>query len=163
MTEPDAAPPPSDDVPIKQDFSRRQAKPIPFRVDDRVYRAPARLHPAALADIGKIYASLSEVDLDRLQPAQLDTVMEAFAGLIEAIVRGEGGKHLADRLRGKAEPGLDLVEQAIPIVNWLLEEYGYRPSLPSLLLPAGMTAPETAGQTDDTSSTDGASPATSTT
>ncbi len=59
------------------------------------------------------------------------------------------------------KPGLkpiDLMNQGIPVLFFLLEKYGLRPTVPSSPSPAGSTDGATSTPSAGTSSTDGASP-----
>jgi hypothetical protein len=78
-------------------------------------------------------------------------------------VDADGDIVMVDDERGVyPKPGLrpiDLMRQGIPVLFYLLEQYGLRPTVPSSPLPAGSTDGATSTPSAGTSSTDGVSPA----
>jgi hypothetical protein len=134
-------------------------EPKRFRIDEDVFQAPAIISPIALKKLSALHASLGDVgaltnDLDRT----LDIVGDLFGLLLP----GPSGGRFKERLLSEEEP-IDLQRQALPALYWLLEEYGMRPTQPSSASPSGSTDGPMDTPSGGTSSTDGASPETSTT
>jgi len=68
-------------------------------------------------------------------------------------VPGADGEEIQYRITQSEDDPIDLRDEAMPCFFWLMERYGLRPTQPSSASPNGSNTP-----TDDTSSTDGASP-----
>jgi hypothetical protein len=162
MTSPDAA-----GIPVEpeiKDFTIRR-EPIRFRVDDDEFAAPPLIGGFMMRKLGALHAQLGDAadDAERL--------MGIVADMFRALIPGPGGKRFAERLLSDGNPGdseasppippsppvIGLMDQAIPIIYWLLERYGLRPTQPSSPSPTGSTDGQTDIQSDGTSSTAGAS------
>jgi len=151
MTDPDAA-----DAPIK-DFTIKR-EPHRFRIDDDVFAAPAIISPVALRKLAGVHAQLGELG-GVTDEDSVGRMIGAVAGVMRILLPGASGERFAERLAGESEFPIDLQQQALPVMYWLLERYGLgRPTLPSSDSPAGSTALTTGGPSDGTSSMDGASP-----
>lgn len=144
-------------------------EPITFTCDGREYRAPRTINPlnlkAMLAAVGAVNFEDREYLVEHFED-----IVPLMQSVLKALVPGPGGQHLADRLgapvRGEdeyeADPTLprplDLLNQALPIMSYVLEELGLRPTVPSSVSSDGSMADTTATQNGGTSSTDGLSP-----
>lgn len=126
-----------------RDFTIRRP-PIQFRIDDDVFSAPAIISAitlkriagqrSALADLGKIS------DLD---DAALGVLFRKLGDVFKTLIPGPSGQLFAARLlvgiddADNAEPDdnallpIDLMQQALPVLYYLLERYGLRPTTPS--------------------------------
>src|SRR6186997_2705101 len=103
MTDPDAA-----DAPIK-DFTIKR-EPHRFRIDDDVFSAPAIISPVALRKLAGVHAQLG--DLGRM--------IGAVAGVMRILLPGASGERFAERLAGESDFPIDLQQQALPVMYWLL-------------------------------------------
>jgi hypothetical protein len=160
MTSPAASP--------ARDFSK-PIEPITFTCDGVTYRAPRVLNPVNLK---RVVAAISQVDLTNEASllANFDQVAPILAEVLKALIPGQGGEHLATRLLAQslgfdemeADPDavrpLDLLGQALPIMVYVIEELGLRPTTPPSPLSDGSMAGTTDTPSDGTSSTAGASP-----
>lgn len=160
MTSPAASP--------VRDFTR-SVEPITFTCDGETYRAPRTINPLNLK---AIVASISGINLEdqRYLAENFDQVAPIMAEVLKALVPGKGGQRLADRMLAPVhsedeyaeDPDLlrplDLITQAIPIMTYVLEELGFRPTTPSSDSSDGSMAAVTDIPNDGTSSMAGASP-----
>ncbi len=131
------------------------APPHRFRVDGDVFRAPGRLSPVALKKIAGLHASLG--DMGSLSN-DVGRAIEIVGDLFEVLLPGESGTRFKARLNSEEE-AIDLNQQAIPILYWLLEQYGLRPTEPSSPSPVGSTDGQMDTPNGGISSTDGVWPA----
>ena len=159
MTSPAASP--------VRDFTK-SVEPITFTCDGREYRAPRTINPLNLK---AMLSAISSVNFDDRQylMEHFDEIVPLMQEILKALVPGPGGQHLADRLGApvlgedeyEADPTLlrplDLLDQALPIMSYVLEELGLRPTVPSLASLDGSMADTTGTPSDGTSSTDGQS------
>jgi hypothetical protein len=174
MTNPAAAPLQVDDQGVR-DFTMRRP-PVVFRIDDDVFHAPNVIAPVKLRALA---AAAGSIDMSTLTEQSGDDEFRALiarlGSLFATLIGGKDGKLFADRMASEGlkagderEDGtlveqddplpIDLISQVIPVLWFLLESYGMRPTVPPSPSPTGSMdgAPVTVG--DGTSSTDGASP-----
>lgn len=132
-------------------------KPIRFRIDDDLFEAPGILSIITLRRIATLYREVAPklTNLTR-DDAEIAERLDAIAGLFRTLIPGASGERFAERLTSETEP-IDLMRQAMPILHYLLERYGLRPTQPSSGSANGSTT-----LNGDMSSTDGASPEVST-
>lgn len=145
------------------DFTDPTRRPKAFVLDGETFTAPAKLSAKTLRKIAALrgdFGSLrAEDDIDKI----FDVVSRVYA----LFLPGDDGRRFLARLNADAEEDpdvvpIDLMAEAVPILYWLLEQYGLRPTKPSPASPAGLTDDPMATLNDGTSSTDGASPSEST-
>ena len=112
-----------DDTVDVRDFSVRR-RTLVFRVDetDDVYTAEATVTTPVLQELVR-QAQQFGGDLD---VATLDAKIDGLTEIIVTVLTDDCKKRFRD-----AAPRLDVVEQLIPIIMWLLESYGMRPTQPS--------------------------------
>ena len=171
MTAPDAA------EPEVRDFTIRR-EPIRFRVDDDEFAAPPIIGGFMMRKLGVLHAQLGDITaLIGTDEDAVERLMTLVADMFTALIPGAGGRRFAQRLLSDGNPGdpeadppvsasppvISLMDQAMPIMYWLLERYGLRPTVPSSTSPDGSTDGQTDTPSDGTSSTDGASSGASTT
>lgn len=176
MTSPDAAAPatlPPLDANGVPDFTvHRQS--ITFRVDDDVFQAPPTIGGFQLRKLGELHGEFSTITDFLSESARLITIV---AEIMKVLIPGPQGRLFAARMMSDGNPGdpeadppvppspkpIGLMDQAMPIMYFMLEKYGLRPTVPSLPSAPGSTDGQTDGRSDGTSSTAGASAAESTT
>jgi hypothetical protein len=129
-------------------------QPKRFRIDEDVFSAPAIISPIAMKKLAALHASLGDIGA---LGNDLDRAIEIVSDLFTVLLPGPSGARFKERLLSETEP-IDLNQQAIPALYWLLEEYGMRPTQPSSPSPDGSTDGQTDTPNDGISSTDGASP-----
>lgn len=114
--------------PIK-DFSVT-AEPKTWTMDGDTFIAPPTIPPMVLADIAESASALTNVAENDLRGR-----LEAVANLFDMLLTPETAPRFRERLTAKkaatAADTIDLNKQAIPVLYWLLEEYGLRPTEPS--------------------------------
>lgn len=138
----------------RPDFSLPD-QPKPFRVDDDIFVAPARLGPATFMQMAEIMPKLAGARAGGNDAEAIRTLLPVFGEVFTAILGPDEGTRFEARLNSPTLP-IDLFKQAMPILFWLLEEYGLRPTVPSSGSPTGSTATGEDSPSGDTSSTDGA-------
>ncbi len=146
--------------------------PVRFRIDPDTFDAPAILSPVALKKAAGLHAELGGADLT----TDLDRTIRLVADIFAVFLPGSAGDRFRARLltegrdadpnaeppRLEADPPpIDLTRQALPVLYWLLEQYGMRPTGPSSPSPNGSTDGQMDTLNGGTSSTAGVSPATS--
>lgn len=120
-----------------------------FRVDDDVFEAPPILPPVTLIKVTTLHTTLSDATSD------IENRLRKIAEMFRLLLPGQSGQRFAERLMSDTEP-IDITRQALPILHWLLECYGMRPTEPS---SASLNGSSTGGiPNGGTSSTAGASP-----
>ncbi len=149
MTEPDQG---------IRDFTIHR-EPKQFRIDNDTFKAPAIISPVALQKIQAMYAKIG--DLAGIGN-DIDKTLSILGQIFAILLPGTSGARFKERLLSEEEP-LDLNGQVIPVLYWLLEQYGMRPTQPSSPSPDGSTDGQTDTPNDGTSSTAGPSPTESTT
>lgn len=129
-------------------------EPKRFRVhrDGDVFEAPPVLGPAALLDLVGVLKKMGNLGALAASPESAETAIKAIGDVFEGILDEESGPKFAALLTSRTRP-IDLRRQLMPILRWLLEEYGLRPTTASSNSSSAST-PTDAG----TSSTDGLLP-----
>lgn len=109
-----------------RDFSLQgdEAEPKTFTVGKDEFVAPPVIPPVLLGDLAA--ASQGFGDLKGDVPAQLEKV----ASIFDLLLTPETAPRFRERLLSRTEP-IDLNRQALPIMHWLMEVYGLRPTEPS--------------------------------
>ena len=172
MTSPDAAvpsPSPPLDANGLPDFTVRREFHS-FRVDDDVFTAPGTIGGYQIRKIGQLH---SEFALITDFAGETDHMIFLVSEMFKVLLPGADGRLFAERMMSDGDPGDPFtvaagvwvlgMDQAIPILYFLLERYGLRPTVPSSPSLSGSTAGLTDGPSDGTSSTAGASLAASST
>lgn len=150
--------------------------PHRFRVDDDVFSAPSLIGGYTLRKLAVMHAQLADLTSGAGDP-DTDRLIGLMADMFRALMPGPSGELFAARLMSDGDPGdpeadpprpaspapIDLMKQAMPILYFLLECYGLRPTVPSSPSPTGSTDGATDTQSVGTPSMDGASPEDSTT
>ena len=132
-------------------------EPKRFRVAPDVFEAPAVIPAKTLRRFAAMAEGLATAGED------FDSLIDSIAEAMKAILPGEPGEKFALRLLSDGAPGspapIDLKRQVVPILHWLLEQYGLRPTQPSSASADGSTDGTAAETTpnDGTDSTAGPS------
>jgi len=125
-------------------------KPKPFRIGplpDDVFEAPPIIAPVTLVNLPNLMRQLGGIGAIK-DADDAKQVMEGVKSVFRELLTTESGERFTARLDSKDRP-VDLMRQIIPIVQWMLEVYGLRPTQVSSSSPESSEA-------DGTSSTDGA-------
>jgi hypothetical protein len=165
MTQPDAAGDslyPAQPVPGKtMDFTLKR-EPHTFTIDDDTFFVPQILAVYNLRRVAATIGSLGEFGNLAAGTADPSKIEETLAGLSEiflALIPGASGERFVARLNSRGLEGdptpIDLMRQAIPVLFFLLECYGLRPTKASST--AAPSSSDASTQNDGTSSTDGPS------
>jgi hypothetical protein len=140
--------------------------PKPFRIDPDDFEAPPLLAPMVLRNLGRLHTELGD-------QADIEKTLTLVSDMFAMVLPGPSGERFRARLltesraadpetgRPADPPPIDLVRQALPVLYWLLEEYGIRPTEPSSPSPNGSTDGAQDTPSGGISSTDGASAETS--
>ncbi len=161
-----------------RDFTVRRPT-IEFRIGDDVFHAPNVIAATKLKAMASAVQGLDTADAGALLQSGngLDELVLRIAGLFRTLIGGADGRRFADRLlslgRSAGDEGtnidgtpippvddpepIDLLTQALPVLWFLMESYGLRPTVPSVPLPTGSTDGVQDSLSDGTPSTDGAS------
>jgi hypothetical protein len=132
---------PADGAPVK-DFSRAR-KQLKFRIDTDEFEAAKALPGKTLARFAARFNDIENVALDK----QLD----AFTDALSMVLLPESDARFQKRLDDLENP-IEL-DQASDVIQWLLEQYGLRPTEPSSDSSSGLPS-----LASGTSSTDAAQP-----
>lgn len=175
MTAPDAAGP---DAPPGRQFDANgvpdftiKREPHRFRVDDDVFIAPPLIGGFMMRKLGVMHTQLAELTSGAAGEVDVTGLMTLMGEMFQALMPGPHGKLFAARLLSDGNPGdpeadppvppsppvIDLMKQAMPILYFLLECYGLRPTVPSSPSPTGSMDGATDIPSVGTSSTDGVS------
>ncbi|MGH9857912.1 MAG: hypothetical protein ACRD4B_08720 [Acidobacteriota bacterium] len=100
-------------------------EPITFKVGPDVFTA----HPIlATVIIGELVTVVK--DMETMEGDQIGIQLSAVGDLFKLMLTDDCADRFVERLSSRDEP-LDLKQQVIPIMFWLMEEYGLRPTEPS--------------------------------
>lgn len=125
--------------------------PKQFRVhrDGEVFEAPAVLGPAQMVELVGVLKTMGSLAGGATDPDSAQAALKAIGDVFTGILTADSGPKFAALLIDRTRP-IDLKRQLMPILQWLLEEYGLRPTTAS---PASSntSTPTDAG----TNSTDG--------
>lgn len=136
-------PPGEEEVEIK-DFTIRK-KTIPFRIDNDVFHATAILSIPMMQNLVRVSRDLGEM--------MKNDDYSAMEMLFTELLLPPHGERFAQRLKSKDVDAIDVKRQVLPIMHYLLEQYGLRPTQLSSDSSAGLPS-----GTDGTSFTAGSSP-----
>ena len=161
MTEPNpVGDAPAVDADGVRDFTIRR-EPVRFRIDDDVFQVPNTLAIPKLRKLAGLHAELGNTATLMSTDAGIDMLLEITSRMFELIIGGEHGKRFVARLNSGGDledpAPIDLMKQAMPVLFFVLESYGLRPTEPSSASLPGSTDGQTATPSDGISSTDGAS------
>lgn len=115
------APPPQDEVEIR-DFTIKR-KRIPFKVDDDKFEAYGRLSVPLMQQLIKAAKNLSNI-------AEKED-FGAIYGIFDQVLYPESATRFRERAESLGDDAIDVKEQLMPIIHYLLERYGVRPTQPS--------------------------------
>lgn len=135
-------PPPADEIQIK-DFTIRE-KRIPFSIDGDRFEAYALLGLPMLQELVVVARSVGEMVKDQKYDAMLD--------IFDKVLYPESAKRFRERAEALGDEAIDVKRQLMPILYFLLEKYGLRPTQPSSDSSTGSSS-----ETGGTSSTGGTS------
>lgn len=129
-------------MPRRRDFTS-QKQPIEFTIDADTFHAPVSIPAPVLFDLLKMQNRLPQIT--EMEPEE---AFNLLGEMIRLLLAPDSAERFMERLYSRTEP-LDLAEQVMPIIAWLVEEYTGRP------LPPASPSPNSSNS-DGTSSTDGA-------
>lgn len=138
----------------RRDFTLTD-EPVVAVIGGDEYTAPPSIAPIILGELSEVAAGISVPTSDQ-GAKKMGETLNRIADVFDLLLDDEPAKRFRQRLLARKN-ALDLTKQVIPIMHWLLECYGLRPTGPS--------SPSANGSGDGnggTFSTDGAQPETST-
>ena len=125
--------------------------PKQFRVhrDGEVFEAPPALGPGQLVELVDVLKTMGSLAGGATDPESARAAIQSIGRVFSELLDEETGPKFVALLTDRKKP-VDLKRQLMPILQWLLEEYGLRPTTAS---PASSntSTPTDAG----TNSTDG--------
>lgn len=137
--------PPVDDDEVEiKDFTIKK-KRVKFKIDDDIFEASRILGIPMMQDLVKVTKGLGNMS----ESQDYSAITKIFE---ELLVEGSA-ERFNERLMKKGDEGIDVREQLLPILHYILEKFGVRPTQPSSDSSAGSPS-----ETDGTPSTDGSSP-----
>lgn len=144
-----SAPPPSDNVRIA-DFSYTPPA-LKFTIDGEVYECYPMISAAIAQDLANMATDRFFTSKSEIGASNVDQAMDKIAAVFRLIIKPNSIDRFIERLFSRENP-LDVNKQVTPLLQWLLEQYGARPTTSS-------SDSSTSSATDGagTSSTDGAS------
>lgn len=128
----------NDEIEIK-DFTLKVRK-FAFRIDRDVFRCHAALGLPAMQDLMRVARELSEA----MKTGDYQPITDVFRELLDEA----GAARFTERVRARGEDAIDVKKQLLPIIYWLLEKHGLRPTRPSSDSSAG--SPSGTGGTTST-------------
>jgi len=138
-----------DNVRIR-DFSYNPP-PIEFTADGDVFYGYPVLGASTIQDLSNVL-STGHLTPTPGQDRDIAETLETIAQLFDAVLKPESAELFRTRIFDRERP-LDLRRQVIPIVQWILERHGLRPTQPSSSSSTGSQ-----DETDGTTSAAGAQP-----
>lgn len=127
-----------DQIEIK-DFTLR-VKRYGFKIDNDVFRAHAALGLPAMQDL----IAMSKGIGNAMQTGEYSAITEIFKQLLDE----PSGQRFAQRVTARGPDAIDVRNQLLPVIYWLLEKHGLRPTQPSSVSSTG--SPSGAGGTTST-------------
>lgn len=140
-------PPPGDDVEIK-DFTLKE-KRIKFKIDADVFEASRVMGIPMMQDLVKLTKNLGDMSESG--------DYSAIPAIFNELLLPASAQRFTERLNAKGDDAIDVKQQLLPILYYILEKFGLRPTQLSSESSTGSPA-----ETDGTPSTDGSSAAAST-
>lgn len=110
-----------------------QLKPRRFRIAPDVFIAPPFIAPVSLAALVGRARKLSAIgDLEQIGEAEILQLLEDIGDLMVELLDKESGsgERFKARMLATSNP-IDLRRQVLPVIFWLVEVYGLRPTGPS--------------------------------
>lgn len=118
-----------------------ERRPIRFRVDQDIFTCYPTLGLASLQDLarrmrgfGQLGRELTEVeneeDVGDERFQRMTERIGQISTMFDVFMEEESAARFRERLVSRTEP-LDIQKQVIPILHWVLERYGLRPTTPS--------------------------------
>lgn len=134
----------TDEINIK-DFTRKPRKSF-FRIDDDVFQIRTKRSLPLLQSLVHISKNMKTVIAET---GDYEAILEIF----DKVLVPASARVLRERVMSEDEDeAIDVEEQLVPIMHYILEEFGIRPTQPSSDSSAGSSS-----ETDGSSSTAGSS------
>jgi hypothetical protein len=130
----------SDDGEIEiKDFTLK-TKRFGFKIDNDKFIAHAALGLPTMQELSKVTKNLGEA----IRSGDYEPITDIFRELLE----DKSAQRFAQRVVAKGEDAIDVKKQLMPILYWLLEKYGLRPTQLSSVSSTG--SPSGTGGTTST-------------
>lgn len=136
--------PPQDEVEIK-DFTIKE-KRIKFKIDDDIFEATRILGLPLMQDLVKVTKTMSKMSESG--------DYSAISAIFDELLLPHSAERFGERLKAKGDDAIDVKAQLLPVLYYLLEKFGLRPT--QLSSESSTGSPDA---TDGTPSTDGSSSA----
>lgn len=135
-------PVPQDEVEIK-DFTLKE-KRVKFKIDDDVFEASRIMGIPMMQDLVKVTKNIGSMSESG--------DYSGISAIFDELLVPSSAERFAQRLAAKGDDGIDVKAQLIPILYYILEKFGLRPTQLSSDSSTGSLT-----ETDGTPSTDGSS------
>lgn len=106
-----------------RDFSISD-EPLPFKLGQDIFEAVPVVPPVLLDELTAALAQMGAEGRTNIE------LLNDFAAIFDVLLTEGTALRFRERLMSRTEP-IDLNRQLVPIIQWLLEEYGMRPMEPS--------------------------------
>lgn len=121
-----------------QNFSAPKREPLKFQIDDDVFYAAPSIGADVLRDVLDMTdaTAMQGIDIEHATPEDRRRVASAASSqtgktmaFLDNVLEEESARRFAERMRSTTEP--ITIEQAFQVWQWLIGEYGSRPTQPS--------------------------------
>lgn len=119
---------PDDSVQIR-DFTIKQ-KLTQFRIDDDVFSAYRVVSLPLMQSLVRVSSNISRL----LKEEKYEVIFELF----DAILEPDSAKRFRERALSIGDDAISINEQVLPILHYLMEEFGLRPTRSSLASSSGL-------------------------
>jgi hypothetical protein len=114
-----------------KDFTRKRSE-IKFTIDDEVFEAAQAIPADTLLDFAVNFQGLDE--------ASGEDQRQSMLTILETVLLPESYQRFRTRMSNQLRP-IEL-SQANDVIEWIMGEYGMRPTLPSVPSADGSASPE---------------------
>jgi hypothetical protein len=121
-------------------------EPIELELGGDTLYAPPVIPPAVLGDLLAVSQDLGQFGTGNVGKEEITKIMETLDGVFGLILVPDSAATFHERLFSRTNP-FDLLNEVMPAMEWLIEEYTDRPTQPS---PPSSTGPSD-GQSSSTS------------
>jgi hypothetical protein len=140
MTMPDFSRPDADPDSDLPDFSKPR-KRVAFQIDGDVFDAPPVIPAMVLMNYTKSFSQMQD-------NADTQAQMDAMTGILEMVLRPQSYALFLQRLGDRERPiGLDQLQE---VIEYLMGEYGMRPTVQSSESSDGLPNPESGTNSAET-------------
>lgn len=138
-------PDPTDDSVMIRDFTIKK-KYVKFKIDEDIFTGHTVLGLPLMQELITVSKGLGKA----MESEEYDSLFDIF----DRLLVKESAQRFRQRATSAGDDGIDVKRQLLPIIYYLLEEFGIRPTRPSSDSPTG--SPSGTGGTTSTAGSSGA-------